>query len=140
MKSTKLMNNQVIFAVDNGNDIHHLAKFARYLDTVRVNRNLAFKPKVCTGKWKEELEVSYCMDYNDFMEYVANTEWVEHQECFMVVNPVNPRQQHRKQASLLYRCGNTERMGEYKQVTPEEALAKGTFTYFNDDKTYWSAQ
>lgn len=136
---TKLINNQVIFAVDNGNELHGLAKFSRYLDTLQASMKLRLKPRACTGMWGGILENSFYMDYNDFMKYVLSTEWVKNQESFLVLNSVNPRQPHRKQAAIHWQNGNVGMLGIWERVNMEKAFSNFAFTHFDDDGTYWVA-
>jgi len=76
---------QVIFAVDNGNDIHGLAKFLRYIDAVRAMNNLISKPVLCVGMYRGFYEISILLSYADFVDYVLDAGFVDEQESFLVV-------------------------------------------------------
>lgn len=132
MTYTKLINNHVLFSFDNPYDIHSAAKLYRYLDTRRALGDFKYAPKIATGSYKGHLEPAVMMDYNDFMEALVGTIWIENQESFMVVNPVNPRQPHRQQGTLLYRCGNSALIGEFKEVSKVEALQCDAWTYIDE--------
>lgn len=76
---------QVIFAVDNGNDVHGLAKFLRYIDAVRAMNNLRSKPVLCIGMYKGKIEPSIMLSYPDFEDYVLDSGFVDEQESFLFV-------------------------------------------------------
>jgi len=76
---------QVIFAVDNGNDVHGLAKFLRYIDAVRAMNNLRSKPVLCIGMYKGVIEPSIMLSYPDFEDYVLDSGFVDGQESFLFV-------------------------------------------------------
>ena len=139
MTYTKLINNSVIFSIDNAWNVHILAKFMRFIDTKRVMGEMQKEMLVCSGMWNGQQELSFYMDYNDFFTHVANSGYVDEQECFMIVNPVKPNQPNRKQASLLYRCGNQELVGSFTGVSKEEAEANNSYTYFYKHDLYFIA-
>jgi hypothetical protein len=134
---TRLMNNHVIFNFDNSHDLHSQAKFLRYIDTLQAKSELTYEPILGIGCWQGGLEGIVCMDYNDYYEFVDSLGFTEGQECVLVLNPVNPRQIHRKQGTLLFSDGTQKSIGEWTKLSAEQAQSFGSYTFFPRDKTYW---
>lgn len=76
---------QVIFSVDNGNDVHGLAKFLRYIDAVRAMNNLRSKPVLCMGMYNGLIEPCIMLSYPDFKDYVLHSGYTDLQESFLLV-------------------------------------------------------
>lgn len=85
------MLDRTIFSIDNCHDLHQLATFTRYLDSLRAMCKLTANPVQCIGSWKGELEYSWMMPTVDFNEYVKDSPWVQEQEEFLRV-PGDQRQ------------------------------------------------
>lgn len=116
MPFTKLINNHVIFAIDNDKDFHTVAKFTRFLDTQRALGKLRYTPKIGIGSFEGVLEQSYMMCYNDYYEFVAESGYVDNQYCVLVLNPLNPRSSAH-QGTLDYSDGTSEYLGTWTDVT-----------------------
>ena len=136
---TKLIHNYVIFAIDDGHDLYTAYRFMKLLNELQAMMKLNSKPQLCIGQWEGQLENAYCMDYNDFYEHIVDSGFVDNRVCVLEVNPMNPRQIHRKQATLVYQDGKRICLGEFKKATPSQAVAKDADTYFTDSEEYWVA-
>jgi hypothetical protein len=133
----EFINNHVIFSFDENETLHGLAKFSRHLDTINALQPLKYTPRVCTGMWEGEIELSFCMDYNDFMSHLRNSPYIKSQDCFMVLNPRNPRQHHRQQATLLMADGSENFLGDFNEASRFDAVENGAYTYFHDTRKYF---
>lgn len=87
----KLIKNHIIFAIDNDDDLHTVAKFTRFIDTQRALGALRYAPVVCKGSYDGAYEQSYMMDYNDFYSFVFHSGYVDNQESFLHLSPRSPR-------------------------------------------------
>jgi len=130
MTSTKLINNHVIFAIDNDKNLHTVAKFTRHLDTQRALGRLNYNPQIGIGSYDDELEQCYMMDYNDYYEFVANSGYVDGQESVLILNPRNPRSST-LQGVLEYRGGGAEYLGIWKDVSEEAWKGLSGYTIIN---------
>jgi len=135
---SKLLHNKVVFAIDNSEDLHTQAKFLRFIDTLRAKSELTSEPVLGIGCWDGGLETIVSMDYNDYMEYVESIGFVEAQECVLVLNPVNPRQIHRKQGTLVFSDGKKVSIGEWTKISEKDAKASKNYSYFPHDDSYWA--
>ena len=132
MTSTKkLFKNHVVFAIDNNNDLHNVSKFLRYIDTLSAMQKLTYKPAIGTGMWEGQLEQCYMMDYEDFIDYVIGSGYVDHQECFLHLSPRSPRS-FAYMGFLFDQDANAlGRVGVWTQVTQEEAFDNQAYSYFD---------
>ena len=80
-----MFNEKVIFAIDDGQDIHTVAKFTRLMDTKRACGYLQGSVKPCIGLWEGILEASYLMDSVDYKAFVQDSGYVDNQECVLIV-------------------------------------------------------
>lgn len=101
---------KVIFAIDNNTDTHQVAKFLRYVDTLRAMGKIDSVTQ-CIGNWENVLEVSYMMNRADFNAYVESSDWVKDQVCILLV-PGDTRQP----CSLCYQDGTTESVGPMVEI------------------------
>ena len=79
------MGEYVIFAIDNDADLHTNAKFLRYVDEREVMGKTKGKMKLCIGSYKGKLERSYIMRWDDFMEHIAESGYVDNQESILIL-------------------------------------------------------
>ena len=77
------MGEYVIFAIDNDADLHTNAKFLRYMDEREVMGKTKGKMKLCIGSYKGKLERSYIVRWDDFMEHIAESGYVDNQESVL---------------------------------------------------------
>lgn len=127
---TKLINNHVLFSFDDPYTLHNAAKVYRYLDTLRVMKNLAYVPFMCVGYYKGQQEPAIMMDYNDYMEHVDGMWFMESQESVLVLNPRNPRVST-LQGTLVYFSGEKVGIGDWRQITPVEVMNAEGWTYMH---------
>ena len=79
------MGEYVIFAIDNDDNVHTNAKFLRYVDEREVMGKTKGKMKLCIGSYKGKLERSYIMRWDDFMEHIAESGYVDKQESILIL-------------------------------------------------------
>ena len=79
------MGEYVIFAIDNDDNVHINAKFLRYVDERQVMGKMKGKMKLCIGSYKGKLERSYIMRWDDFMEHIAESGYVDKQESILIL-------------------------------------------------------
>ena len=120
---------QVIFAIDNNNSIHAVAKFTRYLDTLRATNKLDGGVTQCIGHWEGDLEVSYLMRKSDYDHYISGRGWADKQEAVLVV-PGDTRQP----CTLIMRDGTIHSVGKMVEITKPE----GNWTYVPTTGKYFT--
>lgn len=76
---------KIIFAIDNNNDLHTVAKFMRHIDTCRAMGTLKGNFTQCIGYWEGILEVSYMMNKDDYERLVVTLGYTKDQECVLAV-------------------------------------------------------
>ena len=120
---------RVIFAIDNDNDTHVVAKFMRHVDTLRAMGKIASVVQLI-GCYKGQLERSYMIRADRF-DLVAD--YVRHQESILLV-PGDQRQP----CVLEYLAGGDHvSVGPMRSVSAAEALQADAWTYNpNVDKYY----
>lgn len=105
-----------VFSIDNDKDLHTVAKFTRYLDTLRAMSKLHYPPKVCMGMYCYSIEQSYFVDRNDFEAFIRHSGYVDEQETFLMLCPRNPRLLA-LEGYLEYNKGKKiEHIGTWKEV------------------------
>ena len=124
--------NKVIFAIDNNTDTHTVAKFLRYLDTVRAMRKMNGTVTHCIGCWEGILEPSYMMDQVDYDAHVKDSGFVDKQVCVLHV-PGDTRQP----CTLVYPDGKHESVGPMREVSASEALQAMGWTYVQATGKYF---
>jgi len=120
---------RVIFAIDNDNDTHVVAKFMRHVDTLRAMGKI--DPVVqLVGCYKGQLERSYMMRA-DQLDYVSD--YVRFQESILLV-PGDTRQ-----PCVLEYLETRERvgLGPMRQVSASEALQAEAWTYSQEQNAYY---
>ena len=120
---------QVIFAIDDNTDIHAVAKFTRYVDTLRAMGKLAGGVTQCIGHWEGELEVSYLMRKSDYDQFIAGHGWADNQEAILVVAGDT-----RQPCTVHLRDGTVHSVGRMIEI-PEP---KGNWTYVPDTGKYFT--
>jgi hypothetical protein len=134
MTFTKLINNHVIFAIDNDKDLHTVAKFTRFVDTQRALGALHYNPQIGIGSYESELEQCYMMDYNDYYGLVAESGYVDGQDSVLVLNPRSPRSSA-FQGILEYSNGDSEYLGIWTDVSEDAWKFLEAYTVING-RTY----
>ncbi len=95
-----------IFSIDNFTVLHTLAKFLRLVDTKQMMGQMEGTMKPLVGSYKGKMEYSFIMRTDDFFKHVANSGYVDKQECIMQVSECN-----KKYTQLVYPDGETEYLG-----------------------------
>ena len=103
---TKLINDHVVFCIDDGHKLYEHYKFVKHLATLKALDELVYEPKLCVGMWENQMENSFMMDYNDYYKFIDGEHWAAKQDCIMIMNPVNPRSTSRFQATFRSRYGH----------------------------------
>ena len=75
----------VIFAIDNGDNVHDRAKFLRHIDTVQAMGKMQGTMQLCIGYWEGILENSYILTVDDYRDFVVKYHFTDKQECVLVV-------------------------------------------------------
>jgi hypothetical protein len=121
----------VIFSVDNIHDLHTLAKFTRYVDTLRAMGYLKGDFKTLVGSYKGVMEYSFLCDRVDFDKHILLSSFVDNQESFLSLSYTsNGRTAPRALANLWHpKTGPTTSIGEFKETTKREAMGYEGWTY-----------
>ena len=110
------LNSYAIFAIDNDSDLHTVAKFLRYLDTLRAMKKLSFTPKLCMGMYNGMAEQSYFMSLNDFNAFVRHSGYVDNQTCVLKLHPRTPRTIALTGYLEYFKTGKEESVGDWKET------------------------
>lgn len=124
---------RVIFAIDNGHDIHQQAKFLRLVDTLRAMNKLKGSVVSCIGMYHGTLERSYMMLSVDYETHIAHTSFVQAQESVLYV-PGDTRQP----CTLRYSSGSTEALGTMSKIDYGEAVERDSWTYIEETGKYYA--
>jgi hypothetical protein len=128
-----MFNTKIIFSIDNGYDLHTVAKFMRNIDTARAIGDLNSSFIQCIGSYKGKLENSFILDESDYKRFVEEKGFTLGQETVLVV-PGNTRQN----CTLLYNDCSYIELGPMRKFTKEEALKLEAWTYVIATDSYWS--
>jgi len=79
------MGEYVIFAIDNDNDLHTNAKFLRYMDELRAMSKMDGTMQLCIGSYLDQMERSYIVTFNDFVDHIAESGYVDKQESVLLL-------------------------------------------------------
>jgi hypothetical protein len=137
------MGEYVIFAIDNDNDVHTNAKFLRYVDEREVMGKTKGKMKLCIGSYKGKLERSYIMRWDDFMEHIAESGYVDNQESILILRDgyygkVYATLKFNNDESKFPNVGYDDLfLGEFKSIPSNEAQYEEAWTYRPDLDTYY---
>ena len=142
------MGEYVIFAIDNDADLHTNAKFLRYMDEREVMGKTKGKMKLCIGSYKGKLERSYIVRWDDFMEHIAESGYVDNQESILILRDGYYGVTY---ATLKFNSAyNTDWpaefpnvgyddlfLGAFKSIPSNEAQYEEAWTYRPDLDTYY---
>lgn len=130
------MGDYVIFAIDNDADLHTNAKFLRHVDEQRAMMKMNGTMQLCIGSYKGKLERSYIMRWDDFMEHVADSGYVDKQESVLILRDGAYGKTY---ASLKYNDGSDDELnlGVLKPVTAYNAMLEAAWTYRPDLDQYY---
>jgi len=122
----------VIFSIDNVHDLHTLAKFTRYVDTLRAMGYLKGDFKTLIGSYKSVMEYSFLCDRVDFDKHILLSGFVVNQKSFLSLSYTsNGRTAPRALAKLWHNNsgGGEYGFGEFKEATKSEAMQCEGWTY-----------
>jgi hypothetical protein len=125
----------VLFSIDRVSDVHTLAKFIRYIDTLEVMNKTRGRMKLCFGSWEGMMEQSFIMRQDDFDTFVRNSGYVTDQASFLHV-PDDVRQP----CVLEYQDGSRFGVGPMRKVTKDYAMMQKGWTYRPDIDCYYVAE
>jgi len=142
------MGEYVIFAIDNDDNVHTNAKFLRYVDEREVMGKTKGKMKLCIGSYKGKLERSYIMRWDDFMEHIAESGYVDKQESILILRDGYYGKVY---ATLKFNSAYNSDwpaefpnvgyddlfLGEFKSIPAGEAQYEEAWTYRPDLDTYY---
>lgn len=117
----------VIFSFDNYHDLHTVAKFTRYIDTLRAMGKLNGGVVSLIGSWDGKLEYSFLTRLDDFNRYIRDSFYVDGQQSFMFV--CGDR--------MHIHWGDGVICGRLVVVTPDEAFEHEGWTYRIDTDTFY---
>ena len=137
------MGEYVIFAIDNDANLHTNAKFLRYMDEREVMGKTKGKMKLCIGSYKGKLERSYIVRWDDFMEHIAESGYVDNQESVLFlrdgyygVTYATLKFNNEQGYSHMMRS-NDLFLGAFKSIPSNEAQYEEAWTYRPDLDTYY---
>ena len=120
---------QIIFAIDNDNDPHVVAKFMRHCDTERAMGRM-WPISMVIGCYNGQLERSYIVLAQEFDKV---KDYVKDQESILRV-PADTRQP----CVLEYlSTGERESVGPMREVSAQEALQAMAWTYEPIEQKYF---
>lgn len=122
-----MMLEHVIFAIDNGDDLHTQAKFLRHVDTLRASEKMMGTLYSGIGSYKGSLERCYMVLATDYDRHLKSLDYLSGQESVLRV-PGDTRQP----CTLQFKGGDLQSIGTMRQVTDGSI---GDFTYINGK--YW---
>ena len=142
------MGEYVIFAIDNDDNVHTNAKFLRYVDEREVMGKTKGKMKLCIGSYKGKLERSYIMRWDDFMEHIAESGYVDNQESILILRDGYYGKVY---ATLKFNSAYNSDwpaefpnvgyddlfLGQFKSIPANEAQYEEAWTYRPDLDTYY---
>lgn len=120
----------IIFSIDEVNDVHTLAKFLRHMDTQKALGKVEGAMRILMGSYKGAMEQSFICTEGDFNNHVSPMGFTTNQES--VSAP-------RSFATLVFPDGDTDSLGEFKEVSRELAMALDGWTYDPMMDTYYAA-
>jgi len=142
------MGEYVVFAIDNDGDLHTNAKFLRYVDERVAMQKMDGTMKLCIGSYKGKLERSYIMRWDDFMEHIAESGYVDKQESILILRDGYYGKVY---ATLKFNSAYNSDwpsefpnvgyddlfLGEFKSIPAHEAQYEEAWTYRPDLDTYY---
>lgn len=77
----------IVFSIDDWDDIHNMATFTRYVDSLRAMNKLEDAIDILIGTCGGKMKTMWMMGFKDFKAYVHNKDWVKDQvTCLHYVN------------------------------------------------------
>ena len=123
------MMEHVIFAIDNGDDLHTQAKFLRHVDTLRASEKMIGTMHSGIGCYEGQLERCYMVLALDFDKHFKNLDYLSGQESVLRV-PGDTRQP----CTLHFNNREPQSVGTMRQLKGV-GVSNADFTYMNGQ--YW---
>ena len=123
---------RIIFAIDNGDDLHTRAKFLRHIDTARAMGTLRDGFQTAIGCWENILEASYIMSRRDYDQLVKPLGFAAKQVCVLAV-PGDTRQP----CVLEFSDGQRQAVGPMREIPKDEPLP-GAWTFVEGSGKYYT--
>lgn len=124
---------KVIFAIDNGHELHARMKFLKHIDVARAMGTLKGGFDTCIGYWEGELENSYMMDVRDYERLVEPLGFTHGQICTLRVSG-----DVRQPSFLVYPDGTHTNVGLLREISPTDAQTAQGWTYVERTGKYFS--
>ena len=131
------MLNKIIFAIDDNNDTHTVAKFLRHMDTCRAMNTLKGSFVHCIGMYNGVLEPSYMMDERDYRKLVERVGYTTWQESILHV-PGDVRQPCTLEFSDQE--GTIQSIGPMREVSARWAMRYNSWTYVLSTNKYFTTE
>ena len=129
------MKSYVIFAIDNDNDMHTVAKFMRHVDTQKAMGKMQGTLKPCVGSYKGQLENSYIMRREDFERHVKCSGYIDNQESILVLEDGHRGVTY---GTLVFSGFEPDLpLGIMRAVSKDEAMKHDAWTYRPELDTYY---
>ena len=122
---------QVIFSIDDGQELRSRKQFLKYIDNLIATGAVTYCAQ-CVGLWEGVLEASYMVRLSDWEEHIKGSFFVENQVCVLVI-PGDIRQP----CTFLRRDGTSYSGGVMKEVSFEEAMACTGWTYVEETQKFY---
>ena len=122
-----MMLEYVIFAIDNGDDLHTQAKFLRHVDTLRATEKMDGTLYSGIGSYEGDLERCYMVLAADYDRHFESLYFLSGQHSVLRV-PGDTRQP----CTLHYKDREPQSIGPMRQV---QGIPTGDFTHINGK--YW---
>lgn len=126
---------KIIFAIDNGHELHVRMKFLKHIDIARAMGTLRGGFDTCIGYWEGTLEASYMMDVRDYERLVEPLGFTKGQICTLRVSG-----DVRQPAFLVYPDGEQTNVGPLFEITPTEAQTAQGWTYVENTGKYFATK
>jgi hypothetical protein len=118
----------VLFAIDDGDDLHTQAKFLRHVDTLRATSKMKGIMYSGIGCYNGVPERCYMVLGVDFDNHFNNLDYLKDQECVLRV-PGDTRQP----CTIQYPSGKIHSVGP--MLCYNDTVPQGDYTYMNGK--YW---
>lgn len=122
----------VMFSIDNVHDLHTVAKFTRFMDTLRAMGKLSGNMQLNIGCYEGKLEYSFLCSKDDFDAHIKRSGYVDSQESFMYVSGDDMK-------ATLHMCatGANVELGHLVAVYAAKAMQQKGWTYNQERDVYY---
>ena len=130
---------KIIFAIDNGHELHARMKFLKHIDIARAMGTLKGGFDTCIGYWTDGdgdvgvFENSYMMNVNDYERLVKPLGFTDGQVCVLRVSG-----DVRQPAFLEFYDGTQENVGPLVEIDYWDAKTASGWTYVERTGKYFT--